>query len=329
MLESATPGMFMRDRTAPKLPKWPFLLADVTLLGAAWWIFWQSKSPMTGWNPFLCAAVVALGAVLCVTPFLLEYRTAMTLTEADRLANAILQLENLEIIGRQIAGATAGWQTAHEHANKSVEAAREVAEGMTTQARAFGESLKKANDTEKNHLRLEVDKLRRAENEWLQILVRILDHIFALYQAAVRSGQENLVQELAHFQNACRDVARRVGLVPFLAIPGERYDGKVHPLADVAVAPAAEARVAETIATGYSFQGQLLRPALVTLQASEPKEPSKPLAVPSDANREPAAVDLKSSSAAAKDPPEGPRTPAGPERESEAVPDAAHEEFRL
>ena len=32
------------------------------------------------------AAVVALGAVLCVTPFLLEYRTAMKLTEADRLA---------------------------------------------------------------------------------------------------------------------------------------------------------------------------------------------------------------------------------------------------
>src|SRR2546423_1841525 len=102
----------MRDRPAPKLPKWPFLLADGTLLGAACWIVWQSKSPRTDWTPFLCAAVVALGAVLCVTPFLLEYRTAMKLTEADRLANAVLQLDNLKIIGRQIASATAGWQTA-------------------------------------------------------------------------------------------------------------------------------------------------------------------------------------------------------------------------
>src|SRR6266480_1157336 len=302
----------MSERTAPRLPKWPFFLGDLVLLGAAWLIFWQSRTPMTAWETFFCSGCVALGAVLGVAPYLLQYRAAMKLTEADRLTKAVLQIENLEIIGRQITHATAGWQTAHEHATQSVEAARGIAEGITAEARAFSEFLQKANDTEKNHLRLEVDKLRRSENEWLQILVRILDHIFALYQAAVRSGQDNLVQELAHFQNACRDVARRVGLVPFLAIPGERYDGKVHQLADVAVAPAAEARVAETIATGYSFQGQLLRPALVTLQASEPKEPSKPLAVPSDANREPAAVDLKSSSAAAKDPPEGPRTPAGP-----------------
>jgi molecular chaperone GrpE (heat shock protein) len=270
----------MSQRTEPRLPKLPFVLADIVLLGVAYLIFWRSHAPMTPWDMFFCAASVALGAVLCVAPFLLEYRAALKLTEADRLANAVLQIENIEIIGRQINHATASWQAAHEQANKTVEAAREIAESIAAEARSFSEFLKKANETEKSHLRLEVDKLRRAESEWLQILVRILDHIFSLNQAAVHSGQTNLVKQLGQFQNACRDIARRVGLVAFVAIPGEPYDPKVHQLADAKVLPAAAARVAETIATGYSFQGQLVRPALVTLQTSpaadQPEETAKP-----------------------------------------------------
>ena len=263
----------MSYRTAPKLPKWPFYLADAALLGVGWLIFWQSKTPMTVWEAFFCAGGVALGALLCVTPYLLEYRAAMKLTEADRLTKAVLQIENLEILGRQISQATAGWQTAHEQATKTVDAAREIAEGITTEARAFSEFLKKANETEKNHLRLEVEKLRRSESEWLQILVRILDHIFALYQAALRSGQGNLAEQIGQFQNACRDIARRVGLVPFVAIAGEPFDSKVHQLSDASVAPASEARVAKTLATGYSFQGTLVRAALVSLQPEEQPGP--------------------------------------------------------
>src|SRR5207244_13116454 len=125
----------------------------------------------------LGAQSVALGSVLCVPPFLLEYRAAMKLTEADRLANALLQIENIEIIGRQINHATANWQAAHEQANKTVEAARDIAESITAEARSFSEFWKKANETEKNHLRLEVEKLSRAKSEWLQVLVRILGQV--------------------------------------------------------------------------------------------------------------------------------------------------------
>jgi molecular chaperone GrpE (heat shock protein) len=264
------------DRTVPRLPRWPFFFADAVLLGMAYLIYYQSNTPMTAWQTFFCAACVSLGAVLGVSSFLIEYRAATRLAEADRLTNAVLQIENIEIIGRQITHATASWQTAHEHATRSADAAREIADAIASEARAFGEFLNKANDTEKNHLRLEVEKLRRAENEWLQILVRILDHVYALYQAAVRSGKSNLVEQLGHFQNTCRDVARRVGLVPFVAIPGEPYDSKVHQVADSNVAPAMEARVAETVATGYSFQGQLVRPALVALQPTGPAAVESP-----------------------------------------------------
>jgi molecular chaperone GrpE (heat shock protein) len=260
----------MSQRTERRLPKLPFFFADAVLLGAAWLIYRESPAPMPLGQMLLCSACVALGAILSVAPFLVEYRAALALGEADRLTSAVLQIENIEIIGRQIKQATANWQTADEHAAKSVEAAREIAERITAEAQSFTEFLKKANDTEKHLLRLEVEKLRRAESEWLQILVRILDHIFALYQAAVRSGQANLVAQLGQFQNSCRDIARRVGVVPFVASPGEPYDAKLHQLADSKVVPAAEARVAETIATGYSFQGQVVRSALVRLHTPEP-----------------------------------------------------------
>jgi len=273
----------MTQATEPRLPKLPFVVADIGLLGVACLIFRNGHAPMTPWDMFFCAASVALGAVLCVAPFLLEYRAAMKLTEADRLANAVLQIENIEIIGRQINHATANWQGAHEQANKTVDAAREIAESITAEARSFSEFLKKANEAEKNNLRLEVDKLRRVESEWLQILVRILDHIFALNQAAVRSGQASIVTQLGQFQTACRDIARRVGLVPFVAIPGEPFDPKTHQLNDAKVVPEETARVAETIATGYSFQGQLVRPALVALQASPAADQPEPTVKPSRA----------------------------------------------
>ena len=253
-----------------RLPRWPFVLFDAILLGLAYLIYWQSATPMNPWDTSYCVLSVVLAAVIGVMPSLLEYRAASRLAEADRLTNAVLQIQNLEIIGRQIQGATANWQAAHEQANTTIEAARGIADRITAEANAFTEFLKKANDTEKNHLRLEVDKLLRAESEWGQIVIGILDHIFALYQAAVRSGQGTLVEQIGGFQNACRDVARRVGLVPFVAVPGEDFDPKIHQLAEPGAAASADARIAETVATGYSFQGQLVRPVVVSLRKRSP-----------------------------------------------------------
>jgi len=259
----------MTDRTAPNLPKWPFLVGDAMLLGVAWFIFWQSRSPLGHWEMVVLAACVALGAWAGVLPFLLEYRAASRWAEADRLRAAALQIGNIEIIGRQIANSSAHWPNVHESTNQTADSARQISEVAASTARSFSEFIQKANDTEKSHLRLEVEKLRRAENDWLQILVRILDQIFALYQAGARSGQPNLAEQLGTFQNSCRDAARRVGLTPFVATAGEPFDPEIHQVADSQVGLTADSRIAETLATGYSFQGQVVRPALVSLQRLE------------------------------------------------------------
>jgi hypothetical protein len=121
----------------------------------------------------------------------------------------------------QIAAATDQWALVQDatkgSAEKTAAGAHEIAERMAAEIREFNEFQAKLNDSEKAALRLEVEKLRRTEGEWMQVVVRILDHIFALHNAAARSGQPELAEQIAHFQNACRDAARRVGLTPFVA----------------------------------------------------------------------------------------------------------------
>jgi molecular chaperone GrpE (heat shock protein) len=264
----------MRDAVEPKLTKWPFLLGDALLLGAVYFIYAQSKLPL-GLGPMALGALCLVAvAALSVTPFLLEYRAKVKLAEANGLAATVSQIQNLEAIAAQISGATGRWQTAQEAAEKTAASAKSIAERMAVEAKAFAEFMQKVNDSEKSNLRLEVDKLRRAETEWLQALVRMLDHVYALHTGGVRSGQPHLIEQLTHFQNACREAGRRVGLSPFVAEPAERFDAQRHQPLDGNEKPVPGATVVETVATGYTFQGRLLRPALVRVQNAQVAENS-------------------------------------------------------
>lgn len=267
----------MQDPTVPKLSTWPFFLGDALLLGLAAFVCFQSKSPLGQKEIFFYLLCVALGAVFGILPFLIEYRALLKLTEANSLVTVVSQIQNLKKLAAQISGATAHWQTAQESADKTSNAAKAIAQQMSSEAKAFSEFMQKMNDGEKSNLRLEVEKFHRAETEWLQVIVRMLDHVYALYRAAVRSGQAGLVEELGNFQNACRDTARRVGLAPFVAASQEPFDSQRHRNADGETTPAADATVEETIATGYTFQGKLLRPALVRLRKPEARETLQPV----------------------------------------------------
>jgi molecular chaperone GrpE (heat shock protein) len=257
----------MLDQIEPKLPKWPFFIAAVLLLGAAGFVCYQSGRQI-GTRPLaLVAFCIAAGAAFGVTPFLVQHLAKARLSEAAALGSAISQIKNIEALAAQISSATGQWQIVQEQADKTASAAREVAERMAAEAKSFAEFMQRASDHEKATLRLEVEKLRRAEKDWLHVLVGVLDHTYALHAGALRSGQSNVIEQVGHFQTACRDVARRVGLTPFAAAHAEPFDGQRHQLLDGDTAPPAGATVAETLATGYTFQGRLVRPALVRLQS--------------------------------------------------------------
>jgi molecular chaperone GrpE (heat shock protein) len=256
----------MSELNAPKLSKWPFLLGDGLLVGMACFICFQSKFALGHWE--LCSVVLCVvgGALLGIAPFLLEYDALVKVVEAGSLTTVVSQLQDLQGIAGQISGATSQWQDVHVAAEKTANAAHEIGERMTSEVKAFTEFMQRANDSEKANLRLEVEKLRRAEGDWLQVLVRMLDHVFALHQGALRSGQPALIEQVGNFQSACRDAARRVGLTPFAANEAEPFDAKRHQLIEEGATPPPDAVVSDTVASGYTYQGRLVRPALVRLR---------------------------------------------------------------
>jgi molecular chaperone GrpE (heat shock protein) len=259
----------MTQRPAPELPKWPFLAGDFVLLVLAWWIVSKSPNPFAFWPLLFLVGCVAGGAWIAVVPFLAEFRAALRLSEADGLASVVEKINQLEAVADQVGRATGQWQEVQDKAGQTVIAAREIAERMTAEARAFAEFMKKASDSEKAHLRLEAEKLHRAESEWVQVLVLILDHVHALHLAGLRSGKAGLIQQLAQFQRVCRESARRVGLVPIEVAAGDTFDDQLHMLEESQGPPSPESCVAETLAPGYTFQGQFLRKSLVRLATPE------------------------------------------------------------
>jgi molecular chaperone GrpE (heat shock protein) len=270
----------MTDMTSWKIFKWPFLFCDALLLGFAGFIVWKAPHPISHTEAVLCISLSALGAIIGCVPFILEYRAFLKVVEVNALGAAVEQIQNLEKIAAQLSSATNQWAGVQEivqgNSDKTVAAAKGIAEKMSAEVREFSEFMQKMNDSEKAALRLEVEKARRSETEWLQILVRILDHIFALQLAAARSAEPKVAEQIAHFQSACRGVVRRVGLAAFEAGPDEAFDPERHQVAD-GTKPSAGSVIGETVGAGYTFQGKLLRPALVRLRekkssASKPGE---------------------------------------------------------
>jgi molecular chaperone GrpE (heat shock protein) len=262
----------MTERRLPSITKWPYYAADVLLVGVALWIVNHYPQPLPFWPATLMAGCVVAAAVIGVWPHRLEYQTAVQFAEADGLTSAIKEIRNVQAVAEQIRLATGQWQGVQEHSGKTVAAAKEVSDRIAAEAHAFTEFMQKANDSEKVTLRLEVEKLRRSQGEWLQVLVHLLDHVFALHQAGARSGQPNLEAQLGRFQEACRDVVRRVGLIPFEAGADDLFDAEKHQLPEGQPQPMPEARITQTLAAGYTYQGQLVRRSIVAVQQSQTEE---------------------------------------------------------
>ena len=258
-----------------KVPKWPFFLGDAVMLGLAYYIYWQAgKLPLDRWELTALGICAVLGALLGILPYLLEYRAALKygalvkLIETSSLCAASEKISGLESCVAQITSATEFLQSAQTRAETTAGLAKEITDRMSAEAREFTAFLQKSNDSEKATLRLEVEKLRRGEAEWLGVLVHILDHVFAVTRAAERSGQEKLITQLGQFQNACRETARRVGLSPVLAARGDNFDAQRHQSPD-GKEIAQGAIINEVLATGYTFQGKLIRPVVVHVQNKE------------------------------------------------------------
>jgi hypothetical protein len=256
-----------------RLARWPGILpflASAIILDVIGYLLMQaSPHPISHLTGGLVTICVGGGAVISVMPFLWDAKAALRSEELDTLAISANQIKDVKRVVDQITTATAQWMTVQEHSERAVEAAQTVSKEMTDEARRFSEFMAQSNDREKAALRLESEKLKRSEADWLQVVVMMLDHTYALQQAAVRSGKQNVINQLSQFQGACRDAARRMGLVANEAAVGEAYDAERHQWVNGDAGAGSEAKVAATVAAGFSFQGQPIRKILVELEDGE------------------------------------------------------------
>ncbi len=269
----------MTEHRAPSPAKWPFFAADLALLAVAFWIVNHYPHPVPVAALGIAVGCVALAAFICVMPFRMQYEAIVRFAESNELNETVSQINKAELAAEQIRGATAQWQGVQEQSAKTVATVREISDRMTAEAKAFAEFMQKANEHEKATLRLEADKLRRSESQWLQLIIHLLDHTYALHQAGARSGQPNLEAQLGRFREACYDAVRRVGLIAFEPAPGDVFDEEKHQLVEGQAEPEAGALIGQTLAVGYSFQGQLVRRSLVSLPVPE-TEPAPASAAP-------------------------------------------------
>lgn len=252
----------------PSLALWPFLVADAFFAMAAL-LLWQGHKPMLWWEASLLIVCVAGAAGCFLFPFLQRNKDEQSSAQARLLTESLKQIQKIDQVAAQIVEATRQWREFHQQAAEISDTTKALAGSISAESKVFSEILQKANIGEKAHLRLEVDKLRRAEAEWLQVVVLMLDHVSALSLAARHSGQQNYIEQIGHFQNSCREAARRIGLAPMTGRVGEPFDANLHQLRDKMTLDE-NAIVEETLMPGYTFQGRLVRRALVALK--EPVE---------------------------------------------------------
>ncbi|MCX6882642.1 MAG: nucleotide exchange factor GrpE [Verrucomicrobia bacterium] len=280
----------MSNAPTPKLPYWPFLILNVFLAGLAMWLLSKILPPRDQSQVFLalgCLATGALAAWIGCQPFLRNFAAQVRGCENQQLKVAVDRIQQLETLGFQINEATSRWQTAQDSAAKTVLTASQMCDRMTTETRTFEEFMGNAQRTEIEHQKLEVDKLKRGEREWLQAAATIFDHLFALHGAAVQSGQSSVITQISQFQNACRESVRRVGLNPFIPAVGEPFDPRSQQTVQSEAAPTDEVPIKTILACGFTYQGQLIRHALVSCTEPSPATTEQTVETPSEITPEP------------------------------------------
>lgn len=258
----------MNEPKVPLMTKWPFFVADAVAFIGCYLIYDSGSGPLSTVETVAFIVCGALGMIFLCYPFIQEYRLDARIAEADQLAQVTDFMTRLEKVKNGVTVATAHLETAQEYAEKTIESSKEIAERMTDEAKAFAEFMAKANDTEKAHLQLEVDKLKQGEMESIKALMTTLDETFRICQAAARSGNAGVAEQLGKFQAVCRAAASRVGLVPFEADFGDPFDSEKHVLPDTKMEVPEGARIGGTLAPGYTYMRRPLRAAAVLLQGA-------------------------------------------------------------
>ena len=212
------------------VPKWPFFLSDIIFIGLGYWISTLIRGEPESWQIISIMVCAVFGTGFAVAPFYFEYRAEAKAVEIAQLTSVAKEVNKMENVAAQISEATENWEAVQEQSTQTAKLAEEIAQGIAASVKEHDAFMAQAGNEEVGALKLEVEKLRRAEVDWVNTLVATLDLVYRLERSAVASGKEQFIRTMGQFQGQCRDTARRVGLVAFEAENGVPFDSDQHAL---------------------------------------------------------------------------------------------------
>lgn len=195
---------------APKLSPWPFLLADVLLLGAAYYVAAQHPGALTGTPLIVAGSLVFTGAVITVIPFLVNHARRQELALAERQREIAALAQSTSASAEQLSIAVASLHGIAESASRAAKLAEQLPLRLQEKIHEFKEQLNEVSLTENEALSQEVNTLRAAETERIESVlttVRKLSSEFARLEAASRSNVTELGETLAKFTTSAEQAA--------------------------------------------------------------------------------------------------------------------------
>ncbi len=244
------------------VPKWPFLSADIIFVVLGFWISSLIQGEPLLWQILSILSCAVLGTTFAILPFYFEYKAEAKAVEIAQLTSVTKEINKMELVASQITSASENWAAVQDSSKQTALLAEEIAAGIAESVKSHDKFMATATNEEFKVLKLEVEKLRRSENDWANSLVGLLDLVYRLERSAAASGKEQFIQTMGQFQAQCREVSRRVGVVAFEAETGASFNPDEHALPEGdPVSPAAI--ISETRLPGFRLQGKLVRKPLV------------------------------------------------------------------
>jgi hypothetical protein len=188
----------MLPAETPRLPKWPFLLGDISLLGLAWMIAELSADPFNGPALVWIVVCVLLAAILGAYPFVADYARKYdeALDERQRGLDAISR--TVAASAEQISIAANGLHELTDLAQRNLKAAGQLGPGLETRVAELKAALTATRDDGQAALKQELAALRAADSALKNLAKTAADLALA---------DSSLQKQLAAAQELCTRAA--------------------------------------------------------------------------------------------------------------------------
>ena len=177
---------------APRLPKWIFLVIDLSLLLTAFIVIFFARNPYAPVPLISAVACVGLAAIIGLVPFLIDYAADSAEYVQQERARIADQVQRLNAAGESLARAAAQIKAVEEAVHKTAHAAENLPYRMQEKLAEFNQQLATSDDEEKERLTEELATLRQGESERLTALADKISKTVAELAALDASTRKQL-----------------------------------------------------------------------------------------------------------------------------------------